>query len=118
MLPDISVPAGQVSLTGTASRFSRPGIILDGADNPSKSWPALVQVINAGVLAKHLGYELFSFQIELDKSQEHGFKREWQHQLSMPPEKHTAYAVQWFLLALALTVLFFLYGTERNNESP
>ena len=116
VLPDISLPAEQVSITGTVSRFSRPGIILEGADIPSKSWPASVQAINTGVLAEKLGYALFDFQLELDKSEQHGFKREWRHPLSMPPEKHIAYAVQWFLLALTLTILFFIYGIRKNNE--
>ncbi len=34
----------------------------------------------------------------------------------MPPEKHTAYAVQWFLLALALVIIYLRASYQKNNS--
>ncbi len=114
-LPNISVITDEISLNGKINHFPKPGIILDGAEIPSKTWPATLQVIDTKVLDKLLGYPLYDFQVELDKSAPYGFKREWQQKQTMPPEKHLAYAGQWFLLALLLTVLYIKYGFNKNE---
>ena len=38
----------------------------------------------------------------------------------MLPEKHVAYAIQWFAMAIALVVFYILLGLRGNNanESP
>lgn len=114
-LPELNVPENEIEIRGGINRFARPGIVLAGVDKPTESWPVVVQVVNTDEIAKKLGYGLFSYQIELDKSAEFGFKRDWQHAQNMTPEKHIAYAVQWFLLALTLSILFIIYGIEKNN---
>jgi surfeit locus 1 family protein len=116
VLPDISVDTKEITITGRINRFPIVGLKLAGAELPTDSWPAVVQVIDTQVLTKQLGYPLWSFQIELDKEAANGFKREWQEPTSMTPEKHIAYAVQWFLLALTLTVLFIKYGFKRQHD--
>jgi len=65
-------------------------------------------------LAKKLGYALLPFQIELDKNIADGFKREWQTATVMPPEQHIANALQWFGLALTLSILFFWYSFKKQ----
>jgi surfeit locus 1 family protein len=109
-LPDIRVEQKEITLTGRINHFPRVGLILPGAQMPAKGWPAVVQVINIEVLNKQGDYPLLGFQIELGKAAEDGFTREWQEPDTMTPEKHIAYAVQWFLLAITLTVLFVKYG--------
>jgi surfeit locus 1 family protein len=116
-LPDIRVALNKIKLTGRINRFPRVGLRLAGSELPAKGWPAVVQVIDVKVLSQQLGYSLVDFQIELDKFAANGFAREWQESVVMTPEKHTAYAVQWFLLAITLTVLFIKYGF-KNNEQP
>lgn len=113
-LPDIGVDMGETAITGRINHFPTVGLKLAGAEIPTDGWPAIVQVIDAHVLAKQLGYPLFDFQVELDMGAANGFKREWQESLTMTPEKHVAYAVQWFLLAITLTVLFIKYGFKKQ----
>jgi surfeit locus 1 family protein len=101
---------------GRINRFPSVGLKLSGADEPSKNWPSIVQVVDSEKLSKRLGYPLFDFQIELDKESPDGFKREWQATQIMPPEQHIAYAIQWFGLALTLTVIFIGNSLKRNND--
>lgn len=115
-LPDINVENTEITLTGRINLFPGVGLKLAGAEIPSAGWPALVQVVDANALAKKLGYPLYGFQIELDKAAANGFVREWQEPMAMTPEKHVGYAVQWFLLAITLTVLFIKYGIDNNND--
>ena len=114
ILPDIPVEERQRTILGRIKHFPAVGIQLAGAEIPTKGWPSVVQVVDSHVLAEKLGYPLFSFQIELDQIMSDGYSREWKKNTIMPPEKHVAYAVQWFGLALTLTVLFI--GFSRKNK--
>lgn len=113
-LPDIRVEANKITLAGRINRFPRIGLALAGAAIPTKTWPSVAQIIDAKVLSRQLGYPLADFQVELDQADAHGYTRVWQEPVVMTPERHTAYAVQWFLLALTLTVLFVKYGLKNN----
>lgn len=114
ILPDIPVDGVKRTISGRVKHFPVVGIQLAGAEIPTKGWPSVVQVVDSHVLAKKLGYPLFSFQIELDQEMSDGYSREWKKNTIIPPEKHVAYAVQWFGLALTLTVLFI--GFSRKNK--
>ncbi len=115
-LPDLSMTDEPTVITGRANHFPSVGIKIAGAEIPTDSWPSVVQVVNSEVLAKKLGYSLFTFQLELDKNLPNGFKREWHTTTLMSPEQHTAYAVQWFALAFTLTVLFIVYSFKKNHD--
>ena len=114
-LPDVSMTAEPGVITGRANTFPSVGIKLTGAEIPTDTSPSVVQIVDTQVLAKKLGYSLFSFQLELDKTQPNGFKREWHTTTLMQPEQHTAYAMQWFALAFTLTVLFIVYSFKKSS---
>lgn len=115
-LPDLQIHNPQTTITGRINDFPSVGIKLTGAEIPTDSWPSVVQVVDSQVLANKLGYPLFQFQLELAKELPDGFKREWRRSTIMPPEQHTAYAMQWFALALTLTILFIWYS-YKNAQS-
>ncbi len=74
-------------------------------------------VIDVHVFAKleeKLGESIEPFLIRLDKNDENGFKIDWQW-ISMQPEKHLAYAFQWFALAFTLLVISFIASIERKK---
>ncbi|MFZ2403604.1 MAG: SURF1 family protein [Methylobacter sp.] len=114
-LPDLQVNNPEATITGRINNFPSVGIKLAGAEIPTAGWPSVVQVVDSNVLAKKLGYSLFQFQIELAKELPDGYKREWHTSTIMLPEQHTAYAIQWFALALTLTILFIWYSFKKND---
>lgn len=114
-LPDLRIGERNSTITGRVNHFPSVGLVLEGADVPSDTWPATVQVVDQRILAERLGYALLDFQIELDPTQKDGYSRVWQAVSIMPPEKHIAYAVQWFALALTLTVLFLWFSFKQNG---
>ncbi|MDO9270730.1 MAG: SURF1 family protein [Methylobacter sp.] len=115
ILPDLQINKAEVIITGRINNFPSVGIKLAGAEIPTAGWPSVVQVVNSEVLAKKIGYSLFQFQIELAKELPDGYKREWHASTIMQPEQHTAYAIQWFALALTLTILFIWYSFKNND---
>lgn len=116
VLPEIKFSNIQTAIIGRINYFPSVGIKLAGAEIPTESWPSVVQVVDSSLLAKKLGYPLFEFQVELDKDSADGYQREWQTTTLMLPEQHTAYALQWFALAITLTILFIWYSFKKTNE--
>ncbi len=116
VLPVLELSSELITVTGRINSFPSVGIKLAGAEKPTDTWPSVIQVVDSQVLAKHLAYPLFNFQIELDKNLFGGFKREWQTTTIMMPEQHTAYAVQWFALAFTQTLLFIWYTCKSNDN--
>jgi surfeit locus 1 family protein len=110
VLPDLTLRNNPAQVIGRINHFPSVGIKLDGADQPTAGWPAVVQVADSAVLSARLGYPLFPFMLELDKQAPEGYRREWREAKVMPPEQHAAYALQWFGLAAALALLFVWYS--------
>ena len=115
-LPAVDIKNLQVHIAGRINQFPSVGIKLKGAEIPTESWPSVVQVIDSNVLSQKLGYELVDYQIELEPTAAEGYKREWTMNTPIPPEKHQAYAVQWFGLALTLTALFIWISIKKRSE--
>ncbi|WP_227592942.1 SURF1 family protein [Kangiella spongicola] len=67
---------------------------------------------------KQMGYDSAPFIIRLKADDNSEFVRQWEL-IASPPEKHIAYAIQWFAMALALVLLFIILNLKRvkNNES-
>ena len=116
ILPDVQVKSEIINVSGRINHFPSVGLKLPGAEIPTDSWPSVLQVVDVSVLTKKLGYPLMSFLVELDKDQQAGFKREWQSTTIMLPEQHIAYAIQWFALAMTLTILFIWYSYKQNDK--
>ncbi|MDQ7091920.1 MAG: SURF1 family protein [Methylococcales bacterium] len=117
ILPNIDLIKNTYALKGRINNFPSVGLKLKGAEIPSKGWPSVLQIAESNILAQKLGYELFSFQVELDPTETQGYSRYWLEKTIMPPEKHIGYAVQWFGLAMTLTFLFFWHSRKtRIND--
>jgi len=115
--PDISISTPVNSINGRLNHFPSVGIKLKGAEIPTESWPALVQIVDSSVLAARVGYALKDYQIELNSEAIEGYRRDWKINTAIiTPEKHLAYAVQWFGLALTLTGLFIWISTRKRSE--
>lgn len=76
-------------------------------------FPVLLQQVDLGEMEKHLGLPLLPGEIRL-LPDDSSFIREWQV-VTMSPEKHLAYAVQWFGLAIAALTVFLLTLLKRMN---
>jgi len=107
ILPDLMVEQTHINLLGRINHFPSVGIHLKGAEIPTEGWPSVVQLVDINILSDKVSYRLLPFQVELDSQATNGYQRKWKRQKIMPPEKHIAYAVQWFGLAITLTILFF-----------
>jgi cytochrome oxidase assembly protein ShyY1 len=102
-LPDIPRIPGTVTVTGLLYRSPGEPFSL-GEEHWRERWPQVIQNLEFGTIAEKLGRDLPGFTVRLAPRAPGALETGWPT-INVQPEKHTAYAVQWFALALALLVL-------------
>lgn len=80
----------------------------------SNNWPLRVQQINVDKISEATGYQLAPYVLYLSEDSALGYVKNWQP-IVMPPEKHWAYAFQWFSLAFAWLALM-MWAAYRHNK--
>lgn len=81
----------------------------------SQAWPQVIQSLDMDMLAAALAEDsLFPFTVRLSVDAPGALQSNWPL-LNMMPEKHRAYAVQWFVMAAVLLILF-LYTSFKHPE--
>lgn len=66
-------------------------------------------------LEQHWGQRLLPYSLLLDGDEPEGYERDWVV-TAMTPQKHRAYAVQWFALA-AVSIIMLIIFLKRVNKS-
>lgn len=87
-----------------------------GPISAKKGWPQLIQALDSQFLSQIFSQPVYPFILLLKDNQPHGFLREWKPAVSMPPMKHTAYAFQWFALAAAVIVIYFVLSFKSKSK--
>ena len=113
-LPALPVGEAPRSVTGRADTLPRPAVELQAP--PAAGWPRLVSFPTTAELAAALDAAVHPQVLLLDADQPDGFGRDWQPP-GMPPERHVGYAVQWFGLATAVAVTWFVLSFRPRKES-
>lgn len=81
----------------------------------SQAWPQVIQSLDMKLLAAVLNDgSLFPYTVRLSDNAPGVLEPNWPL-LNMMPEKHRAYAVQWFVMAVVLLMLF-LYSSIGHPE--
>lgn len=66
--------------------------------------PLVIQHFDHDKLERYLGGKVYPYSLRLEESPNGALKSNWII-VNVQPEKHTAYAVQWFAMAFALVIL-------------
>lgn len=116
-LPDLPVSATQRRVRGRLDLLPRPGLKLAApASRPDDPWPRRLLFPSAGEIGQEIGYEVRDYQLLLDPDSPDGFVRDWRPAV-VGPERHVGYALQWFLFAVALSIIYVAVNLKRP-ESP
>ncbi|MBU3005822.1 SURF1 family protein [Paraglaciecola arctica] len=107
---DKSIYAGIVSLPLDNAMIEETAVI-DGI------WPKVLQQTDLKIIQQHYKQEVLPFVVLLNAQETSGFVRNWQP-VVMAPEKHIAYAVQWFLLAFAALTVFIIAHRNKFKRNP
>ena len=113
-LPDVSLPAPLQKITGQVYYPSKNRALGQVLEKKAADL-AIVELIDTKIISQFLHKSVYPFIIRLDKREPYGYLREWAI-VSMPPERHIAYAIQWFAMALVILVIFIGLNTKKIDE--
>ena len=100
------LPQVQTALSGIYAPYPGGGLRLGGnALAKQTGWPKLTLHLDPAELAADLGKPLLPGMLRLDADPASAFVRDWTPNV-MPPDRHRAYALQWFAFALAALAAF------------
>ena len=132
-LPDVSIAEASVIASATANAavnatvnatvsgaLSRPsrGFAKGEAFDSAAPWPRYLQYFDYSAAASALEAEVLPVVLQAEHTEPGPWLvSNWQPAAS-GPEKHYAYAVQWFGMAAALTVIFFVVNCRPSAPTP
>lgn len=111
-LPDIHTTTARLKISGKIKTLTEKPFMIGEQFQSNQGWPALMQWINLTEIEKKSGLKLLPYIFLLDEKEKSGFIREWKP-VVMQPEKSTSYAVQWFMLAFALVVIYIVVNFKN-----
>jgi surfeit locus 1 family protein len=85
------------------------------AEKVDYNFPQIVQTPGTFDLSKKLNSEISPFIIRMRDKQAGALPRSWQVS-NIKPEKHQAYAVQWFLMSLAILMAWLSFTIRFNRN--
>jgi len=111
------LPAGPVVLQGRVDELPVAGLAAGRLPaTAGQGWPRVTSFPQTADLAAALGRTLEPRQLLLAADQAGGYLRNWQaSSASFPPERHVAYAVQWWSLACLAAGLYLFMNIKRRN---
>lgn len=97
-----------------------PGEAFVLANEPfTGNWPEVVQKVDVELMNQRYQDEsqlaVAPFMVRLEEGNAGVLQRIWQP-INMSPAKHLGYALQWFSMALALTILYLYVTIKRIKE--
>lgn len=109
--PSVAPIDDEVTISGTVYRDTTR--IHFVATTSESVWPQLIQNLQIDALQTQLGVELIPFVIRLDQNSAGAYRAEWpMFNIGFGPERHIAYAVTWFAMALTITVMWLLLSSN------
>ena len=117
VLPDIQVGGQARELTGRIDWLPRPGIELTAATLPKNApWPRRLLFPTSEQISAQLDLPLRNYQLLLDPAAADGYVRDWRP-AGIGPDRHVAYAVQWFGLALTVIVIYLVLARKNGRKA-
>ncbi len=76
---------------------------------------AIIQTLNQKLFNRFLQKSVYPFIIRLDAQEPHGFVRHWIIN-NMPWQRHIAYAIQWFVFAIIVIILYLVRNIRYEKK--
>jgi len=115
-LPAVTGPAERIELHAMIKLPPSKAFGPAAVEDSGTRWPQVVQRLETGPIGTRLGRPLLPLVLQLDKADPGGFVRDWKPVYGITPDKHRAYAAQWFTLALVLLLIYIGVNTRRRGR--
>lgn len=114
-LPVVDSPVACVSLMGSSYYPSLRPWLVGSMFEKTEPHRAVIEYVDPPLISQFLHKSVYPFIIRLDPHEANGYVRAWPI-VSMPPERHYAYALQWFGMALVVLILFIVLTVKKTHE--
>ncbi|CAN5446028.1 SURF1 family protein [soil metagenome] len=114
VLPDIPAVEKEVSIEGVVEVPTSKHFALGKFTENLQEWPKRVQYLDLAQFANLLAEPIASYIVLLSPASPYGFVREWAPVLAIAPARHIGYAIQWFIFAGILLILFVVLNTKKR----
>ncbi|HFD12797.1 MAG TPA: SURF1 family protein [Crenotrichaceae bacterium] len=112
----LDCPQEMLQVKGVATGFPELGYHFSGStDAQTDGWPIVLLELDAEKVSTALAYQVVNYILLMDQSMPGGFIRNWSFTPNISAQKHVAYAVQWFGLAITLGIIV-LWKQRRKNQ--
>ncbi|MBT1065810.1 SURF1 family protein [Bowmanella sp. Y26] len=111
-LPELTLPKHRLTLDG---KVVVPGHNPISREMTESGWPKRIQQPQRHYIESLLQTELLPYLVQVDDTQQFGYLNNWRP-VVMPAEKHVAYAVQWFGLALACLIITLVAIAKQRKK--
>ncbi|MGL5743189.1 MAG: SURF1 family protein [Legionella sp.] len=115
ILPQAQIPKGLITVQGSVYFPSKNQWVLGPVLEKKSNKVVVLERIDEQLISQILQKAVSPFIIRLDKQETNGFVREWET-VSMPPQRHLAYALQWFVMALVVLIIFVALNLKKKDE--
>lgn len=114
-LPVMSPLTGESQVTGLLNLPPRYLALGNLYESKEIKWPLRVQYINLSALSPYTGPLYSPYVLLLSPTHPAAFENEWQITVS-GPEKHQAYAIQWFAFAITLLIISIALNRRASRN--
>lgn len=112
-LPFVTHPTGVGQIEGYAYYPQKKPWFVRGVMDKTEGEYTVIEYIDTKFISQLLHKSVYPFIIRLGQAESNGFLREWPV-VSMKPERHKAYALQWFTMAFVVLILLFALNTKKK----
>lgn len=115
-LPEVNIISGWVRVAGTVYFPSTKNWILGNILEKQQGEKVVIELLDTTFLSQFLHKAVYPFIIRLGQSEAQGFVREWPT-VAMPPERHYAYALQWFAFAFVIIIMILVSRKKSVHDN-
>jgi len=112
-LPSVDTPTGLITLRGSVYYPSAKNWRLGQLLEKEQANLVVIELVDTKLIGQFLHKSLYPFIIRLDEKEADGFVREWAI-VAMPPQRHYAYALQWFVMAFVIFIIFLALNIKKK----
>lgn len=114
-LPEL--PSGPVEVSGMLTPPTAHGLRLGRGWADVATYPKLIPYFELEEIAADVGGNLGARVLRAQPPAGSPLRQTWHPLMSMPPERHRAYAWQWWSLAIAIVIVFLVVHRRPRNRS-
>ncbi|MEE9332933.1 MAG: SURF1 family protein [Granulosicoccaceae bacterium] len=115
-----AVAKQELTLQGLLTTPSK-GLVGGSAIHDQTRWPMLLQYFDYELIGQVIAQQVTPAVLQLSAESQHRLGEQmyisnWQPVAGLPPIRHIGYSVQWYAMALMLTMLFVFYNVKKIED--